>query len=59
MMTVKDFANKRGVTIQTVYSWIYRNQCAKNQFVVHQIGKIKLIEDLIKPKSKKHGHLQA
>lgn len=45
MMTIRDFAEKRGVTIQTVYSWIYRNQLEKFDFTVHQIGKVKLVED--------------
>ena len=46
MMTVADFAKKRGVPIPTVYSWIYRNQAAVNGFKVVQIGSIKLIEEL-------------
>jgi hypothetical protein len=51
MMTIRDFAAKRNVTIQTVYSWIYRNQSERFGFVVHQIGKVKLIEE-IKAKKK-------
>jgi hypothetical protein len=50
MMTVSEFAEKKGVPLQTVYSWIYRNQAEKNGFKVVQIGSVKLIEEL---KSKK------
>ena len=50
MITVTDFAEKRGVSAATVSSWIYRNQAEKNEFRVHQIGKVKLIEDLKKKK---------
>ena len=52
MMTITDFAAKRGISAQTVYSWIYRSQTEKHGFKVHQIGKVKLIEDL-KAKKKK------
>jgi len=50
MMTIADFAAKRGVSIQTVYSWIYRNQAERNGFCVHQIGKMKLIKEISKKK---------
>lgn len=50
MMTIADFADKKGVSIQTVYSWIYRNQAERNGFRVHQIGKVKLIEETNKKK---------
>lgn len=46
MMTIADYAEKRGVSIQTVYSWIYRNQSERNGFKVRQIGKVKLIEEM-------------
>lgn len=46
MMTVSEYAEKRGVPVQTVYSWIYRNQAQKQGFKVKQIGSIKLIEEL-------------
>lgn len=46
MMTVSEYAKKRGISIQTVYSWIYRNQTEKNGFTFKQIGSVKLIEEL-------------
>jgi len=46
MITVTDFAKKKEVSAATVYSWIYRNQTEKNGFRVHQIGKVKLIEEI-------------
>jgi hypothetical protein len=46
MMTIADFAKKRGVPIPTVYSWIYRSQAAKNGFKVVQVGSIKLIQEI-------------
>jgi len=51
MITVAQFAAKKGVNIQTVYSWIYRSQFEKNNFKVIQVGKVKLIEET-KPKKK-------
>jgi len=52
MMTIADYASKIGVSAATVYSWIYRGQAEKNGFRVHQIGKIKLVEELKKIKVK-------
>ena len=51
MMTVAEYAEKRGVPIQTVYSWIYRSQSEKQGFRVKQIGSVKIIEE-IKRKAK-------
>jgi predicted site-specific integrase-resolvase len=48
LMTVAEFAKKRGVSIVTVYSWIYRGKLKDNKFALKQIGKIKLIKDLDK-----------
>jgi hypothetical protein len=45
-MTITDFASKRGISAATVYSWIYRDQAEQNGFKVHQIGKVKLIEEI-------------
>ena len=50
MMTVAEYAEKRGVPIQTVYSWIYRRQTEKQGFRVRQIGSIKIIEEVSKKK---------
>lgn len=58
MMTITDYAAKRGISIMTIYSWIYRNQAEKNGFKVIRVGKLKLIEE-IKPKSKKHVAIQS
>lgn len=46
MITITDFAEKIGVPTATVYSWIYRGHAEKKGFKVHQIGKVKLIEEL-------------
>lgn len=46
MMTIAEFAEKRKVSVQTIYSWIYRNKQAENGFRVYQIGKVKLIEEI-------------
>lgn len=48
MMTVAEYAEKRGVPIQTVYSWIYRKQAERRGFKVRQIGSVKLITELRK-----------
>lgn len=53
MMTITDFAEKRKISAATVYSWIYRDQTEQNGFRVHQIGKVKLIEEI--PTKKKKG----
>lgn len=45
MITVKQFAEKRGVPLQTVYSWIYRDKTTENGFKVVQIGSIKMIQE--------------
>jgi predicted site-specific integrase-resolvase len=50
MMTVTEFAEKKGISAATVYSWIYRNQAERNGFKVLQVGKVKLIEELKKKK---------
>lgn len=50
LMTITDYAEKRGLSPQTVYSWIYRGQAERNGFKVHQIGSVKLVEEI---KSKK------
>jgi hypothetical protein len=49
-MTVAEFASKKGVPLQTVYSWIYRGKTEKNGFKVVQIGSMKLIQELSKKK---------
>jgi hypothetical protein len=46
MMTVKQFAEKRGKPVATVYSWIDRGKAEKNGFKVVQIGNMKLIEEI-------------
>lgn len=46
MMTVKQYAEKRGKPVATVYSWIDRGKAEKNGFRVVQIGNVKLIEEL-------------
>lgn len=56
LMTVTDYAEKRGISAQTVYSWIYRGQAEKNGFKWQQVGKVKLIEEI--KTTKKNGHLQ-
>ena len=45
LLTVADFAKKRCVPVQTVYSWIYRDKSKENKFRVVQIGSVKLIKD--------------
>jgi hypothetical protein len=45
-MTVAEFAVKKRVPLQTVYSWIYRNQTEVNGFKVLQFGKIKMIKEV-------------
>jgi len=52
-MTITDFAAKRGISIMTVYSWIYRNQAEKNGFKVIRVGKLKLIEEVTSKKKVK------
>lgn len=50
LMTIADFAIKRGVAASTVYSWIDREQEEKNNFEVVKIGKVNLIKDKSKKK---------
>lgn len=50
LMTIADFAVKRGVAASTVYSWIDREQEEKNNFEVVKIGKVNLIKDKFKKK---------
>ena len=50
MMTVAEFAEKKGVPLQTVYSWIYRSKAEEHGFKVIQIGSVKLIEEVNKKK---------
>lgn len=50
LMTITDYAAKKGVTTATVYSWIYRNQAEKNGFEVVKIGKVSLIKEIAKKK---------
>lgn len=50
MMTIAEYAEKRGVPIQTVYSWIYRSKAEEKGFKVIQVGSIKLIQELAKKK---------
>ena len=45
LMTIADYASKKGIPAQTVYSWIYRGQAGANGFKVVEIGKVKLIRE--------------
>lgn len=44
LMTISDFAVKKGVAVQTVYSWIRRKRADKNGFKVVPVGSVLLIE---------------
>jgi transposase len=46
MMTVKQFAESRGISVQTVYTWIGRKQEKKNGFKVIKIGSVTMIKEL-------------
>lgn len=46
LMTITDYAAKKGISTATVYSWIYRNQASKNGFEVVKIGKVSLIKEI-------------
>lgn len=52
MMTVKQYADKRGLSVATIYSWIYRNQTGKNGFTFSKIGTVTMIEELKTKKQK-------
>jgi len=41
---VKEFAAKKKVSVQTVYSWIRRGITDKHQFKVEKIGSVTLIK---------------
>lgn len=43
-MTVKQFAESRGIPIPTVYTWIKRKQEKKNGFKVIKIGSVTMIK---------------
>lgn len=49
MMTVKQFAESRGIPIPTVYTWIKRRQASKNGFKVIKIGSVTMIREMRKP----------
>lgn len=49
MMTVKQFAELRGIPIPTVYTWIKRRQASKNGFKVIKIGSVTMIREMRKP----------
>ncbi|HEY6950149.1 MAG TPA: hypothetical protein VI146_06025 [Nitrososphaeraceae archaeon] len=46
MITITEFALKRGVAASTVYSWIKRGQEERNNFQVIKIGKVNLIKEI-------------
>lgn len=46
LMTITEFALKRGVAASTVYSWIEREQEERNNFQVVKIGKVNLIKEI-------------
>lgn len=46
MMTVKQFAENRGIPVQTVYTWISRKQEKKNGFRVIKIGSVTMIREV-------------
>jgi hypothetical protein len=48
MMTVKQFAESRGIPIPTVYTWIKRKQEKKNGFKVIKIGSVTMIKETTK-----------
>jgi hypothetical protein len=45
-MTIKQFAEKKGVPVATVYSWIYRSQAEKNGFTTKQFGSVTMVEEI-------------
>ena len=47
-MTVKQFAESRGIPIPTVYTWINRKQEKKNGFRVIKIGSVTMIKEITK-----------
>jgi hypothetical protein len=51
MMTIRQYAEKRGISVATIYSWISRSQDQKNGFKAIRFGSTIMVEE-IKPKIK-------
>lgn len=49
LLTVAQFAEMQGIPLQTIYSWIKREQTAEHGFKVHKVGSVNLIEETKKP----------